>query len=282
MQPKIGVVTGANCGIGKETARGLAQMGFQVVLACRDAARANAARDELIAATGNRDIHAMSLDLSRVDSIDRFIAAFRKRFDRLDLLINNAGAMWRERTLTSTGLEATFATNHLGPFALTLGLLDLLEKSAPSRVIMISSKLHLKAKLELDDLGYEIRKYAGFDAYGASKLANVIFVRTLARRLGESGVRINAVHPGEAATLIARDYGKAMTLLMRILYRSPKVASVTPLYAATAPEADVSGEYFMNSRVAPHSPLADDLALQDRLWSVSEELLRSARSGGGA
>lgn len=277
MHSKICVVTGANSGIGKETARGLAQMGFTVVLACRDAARANAARDELAAATGNPDLCTMRLDLASIGSIDAFIAELRQRFGRLDLLVNNAGAIWRRRTLTVGGIEATFAVNHLGPFALTLGLLDLLEASAPSRVVMVSSKLHVGARLDLDDLSYEKRRYSGFGAYNASKLANVIFARALARRLGKSDVRVNAVHPGEAATGIARDYGKVMTTLMRLVYRAPKVASSTTLFAATAPEADVSGHFFRDSRVSPHSPLADDVELQERLWSISEELIRSAR-----
>ncbi len=277
MHSKICVVTGANTGIGKETARGLAERGFTVVLACRDAARGNAARDEIAAATGDPDVHVMRLDLASIGSVDAFVAELRQRFGRLDLLVNNAGAIWRRRTLTVSGLEATFAVNHLGPFALTLGLLDLLEQSASPRVVMVSSKLHVGAQLELDDLLYEKRRYSGFGAYNASKLANVIFTRALARRLGASSVRVNAVHPGEAATAIARDYGRLMTALMRLLYRSPKAASSTVLFAATAPEADVSGRYFSDSRVAPHSPLADDVALQERLWSVSEELLRAAR-----
>jgi NAD(P)-dependent dehydrogenase (short-subunit alcohol dehydrogenase family) len=278
MPAKIAVVTGANSGIGKETARGLAQMGFTVVLACRDAARASAARDELIAATGNPNVDAMNLDLASIGSVDAFVAEFRQRFARLDLLVNNAGAVWRKRTLTAGGVEASFAVNHLGPFALTLGLLDLLERSAPSRVVMVSSKLHIGAQLDLEDLLYEKRRYSGFGAYNASKLANMIFARALARRLATSDVRVNAVHPGEAATAIARDYGRIMMWLMRLIYRAPKVASSTTLFAATAAEADVSGRFFRDSHIAPHSPLADDEVLQERLWSVSEALIRSARA----
>jgi NAD(P)-dependent dehydrogenase (short-subunit alcohol dehydrogenase family) len=280
MPSKICVVTGASSGIGKEIARGLALMGSTVVLACRDAARAEAARDEISTATRNPNVWPMSLDLARIASIDAFVDELRRRFGRLDLLVNNAAAIWRKRKLTESGVESTFAVNHLGPFALTLGLLELLEASAPSRIVMVSSKLHVGGRLELDDLLYEKRRYSGFAAYNASKLANVIFARTLARRLGRGDVRVNAVHPGEAATAIGRDYGRIMMLLMRLLYRSPKLAAATPLYVATSPdaEADVSGRFFRDSRQAPHSPLADDVALQDRLWSVSEELIRAARA----
>jgi NAD(P)-dependent dehydrogenase (short-subunit alcohol dehydrogenase family) len=267
---KISIVTGATSGFGKETARGLAQKGFTVVLACRDVARADATRKELIAATGNPNVIAMRLDLASIRSIDAFIAEFRRCFVRLDLLVNNAGAMFRKRTLTESGTEATFAVNHLGPFALTLGLLDLLEKSASPRIVMVSSKLHLGARLELDDLLYEKRSYAGLAAYNASKLANVIFTRALARK---TQVRVNAVHPGEAATGIARDCGTFMKMMMRLAYRSPKAAPI--LFVAT--EAEGSGQFFKDSRVSPHSPLADDERLQERLWSISEQLIGWAR-----
>jgi NAD(P)-dependent dehydrogenase (short-subunit alcohol dehydrogenase family) len=272
---KISIVTGATSGFGKETARGLAQKGFTVVLPCRDLARGEATRKELIDATGNPSIIAMSLDLASIRSIDAFIAEFRRCFARLDLLVNNAGAWFRKRKLTESGLEATFAVNHLGPFALTMGLLDLLEKSAPSRIVMVSSMLHLRARLELDDLQYEKRRYASFAAYNASKLANVIFTRTLARRLGKSEVRVNAVHPGAAGTGLARDYGKLMMMMMRLFYGSPKGSAT--LFAAT--EAEGTGHYFKDGRVSPHSPLADDEQVQERLWSISEQLIGWARRG---
>src|SRR5262249_6631092 len=161
----------------------------------RDEDRGRATRDELSSETNNADVYAMSLDLARIRSIDAFVAEFRHRFGRLHLLVNNAGAVFRRRTLGESGAEATFSVNHLGPFALTLGLLDLLEKSAPSRIVMVSSKLHFGASLDLDDIRCETRKYGGFDAYNSSKLANVIFARALARRLGQSQVQVNALHP---------------------------------------------------------------------------------------
>jgi NAD(P)-dependent dehydrogenase (short-subunit alcohol dehydrogenase family) len=277
---KVCIVTGANSGLGKETARGLAAFGATVVLACRDAGRGEAAGDEIRAATANSRVYPMTLDLASFRSIDEFTDDFLARFGRLDVLVNNAAAVWRKRTLTAGGLEATFAVNHLGPFALTLGLLDMLGRSAPSRVVMVSSKLHMGAPLDLNDPLYEKRPYAGFGAYNSSKLANVIFARALARRLGNGGVSVNAVHPGEAGTGIARDYGKVMTALMRLIYGSPKKPSNrTTLYAATAPEAgSVSGAFFRNRRVAPHSPLADDQLVQDQLWSISESLIRLGRA----
>jgi NAD(P)-dependent dehydrogenase (short-subunit alcohol dehydrogenase family) len=256
MSSKICVVTGASSGIGKVTARGLAEQGHTVVLACRDLARANAARDELSAATRNPGISVMRVDLASITSIDGFVTEFRQRFGRLDLLVNNAGALWRRRTLTEGGVEATFAVNHLGHFALTLGLLDLLEQCAPARVVMVSSKLHVGAHLDLDDLNYDKRSYGGFNAYNASKLANVVFAVALARRTRGKGVTVSAVHPGDAATLIARDYGRAMITMMKLLYRSPKVPGSTTLFAATAPEASASGVFYRDCRVAEHSPEA--------------------------
>jgi NAD(P)-dependent dehydrogenase (short-subunit alcohol dehydrogenase family) len=277
---KICIVTGASSGLGKETARDLAALGATVVLACRNEARGNAARHEISAATANERVYAMTLDLSILRSIDAFRAEFLRRFSRLDVLVNNAAVLWRKRTLTASGLEATFVVNHLGHFALTLGLLDLISRSAPSRIVMVSSKYHAGALLDLTDPLYEKRRYSGFGAYNASKLANVIFTRALARQLGESGVCVNAVHPGEAGTAIARDYGKAVMTLMRLLYGSPKHPSKsTTLFAATSSEAGaVSGSFFRNRRVVPHSPLADDQTVQDQLWSVSESLIRLMRA----
>jgi NAD(P)-dependent dehydrogenase (short-subunit alcohol dehydrogenase family) len=275
MNEKVCIVTGASSGIGKETAREMAARGATVVLACRDKQRADAARADIVASTGNREVSVMTLDLASVASIDAFVEGFGRRFDRLDVLVNNAAALWRRRTLTASGIEATLAINHLGPFALSLGLLEM---RTPAHIVMVSSKLHLDARLDLEDLLWEKRPYRGFGAYYASKLANVIFTRALARRLGDKAVRVNALHPGEAGTEIARDYGKAMMLLMRVLYGSPKRATRATMFVATSPEVgSVSGAYFQDCRVAPHSPLADDVGVQDALWSASEALLRSCR-----
>lgn len=278
MNGKVCVVTGASSGIGKETARGLAALGAQVVLACRDLEKAEEARSEIADSTGSSMVCVIPLELSSFDSIDRFADGIRQRFGRLDVLVNNAGVLWKKRTITPKGLEATFHVNHLGPFALSLALLDLLKKTAPSRIVMVSSKLHVGAPLDLDDLLYERRPYKGFGAYNASKLANVIFAKTLATRLDGSGVSINSLHPGEAGTAIARDYGKAMVTMMRLIYGSPKKAAKTPVFVASSPDAaKVSGAFFKDCRVAPHSPLADDAAVRDRLWSASEALIRMAR-----
>jgi NAD(P)-dependent dehydrogenase (short-subunit alcohol dehydrogenase family) len=281
VKEKVCVVTGASSGIGKETARAMAARGATVVLACRDEARAGAAREDIVTSTGNREVSAMPLDLTSVASVDAFAEALGLRFGRLDVLVNNAAALWRRRTLTASGIEATLAVNHLGPFALSLGLLELLKSSAPSRIVMVSSKLHYAAPLDLDDLLWEKRSYNAFGAYNATKRANVVFARALARRLGDRTVRINALHPGEAGTAIARDYGKAVTLLMRILYGTPKRATKGMMFVATSPEAGaVSGMYFQDCRVAQHSPLADDVGFQDALWSASEALVRSCRERG--
>jgi NAD(P)-dependent dehydrogenase (short-subunit alcohol dehydrogenase family) len=275
---KVCVVTGASSGIGKETARGLAALGAQVVLACRDLEKAEEARSAIAESTGNPDVCVIPLELTSFDSIDRFADGVRQRFGRLDVLINNAGVLWKKRKVTQKGLEATFHINHLGPFALSLALLDLLKQSAPSRIVMVSSKLHVGAPLDLDDLLYERRPYKGFGAYNASKLANVVFAKTLATRLAGSGVTVNSLHPGEAGTSIARDYGKAMVTMMRLIYGSPKNAAKTPIFVASSPEAaQASGVFFKDCRIAPHSPLADDAALRDRLWSSSEALIRMAR-----
>jgi NAD(P)-dependent dehydrogenase (short-subunit alcohol dehydrogenase family) len=275
---KVCVVTGASDGIGKETARGLAALGAHVILACRDPIKAEAARSDIFSTTGSSALTILPLDLSSFESINRFVGLLREKFDRLHVLVNNAAALWKARRLTGAGVEATFHTNHLGPFALSLALLDLLKASGPSRVVMVSSKLHVGAPLDLDDLGYERRPYKGFGAYNASKLANVIFAKTLARRLEGSNVSVNSLHPGEAGTAIARDYGRLMVMTMRLIYGSAKRAAKTPVFVATSDEAGkANGAFFKDCRIAPHSPLADDTAVQDRLWTASEAMIRGAR-----
>jgi NAD(P)-dependent dehydrogenase (short-subunit alcohol dehydrogenase family) len=283
MKNKVCIVTGASSGIGKETARGLAALDATVVLACRDATRAEAAREEIVASTGSGTVSVLPLDLADIASIDRFVAAFRERFDRLDVLVDNAAGLWRRRTVTRSGLESTFAVNHLGHFALTLGLLDRLVQSAPARIVMVSSKLHVGAPFDVDDLLFERRRYGGFAAYNASKLANVIFTRAMARRLEGTGVTINALHPGEAATGIARDYGRLMTMTMRVIYPKPTKAARTPIFVATAPEIEgVSGRFFSAGTEAPYAPIADDVEIQERLWTESQRLLATAREAASA
>ena len=274
MQGKVCIVTGSNTGIGKETARGLAQRGATVVLACRDVAKAGAARDDIAATTGRNDVEVEALDLGSTASIRAFAARFKAKHQRLDVLVNNAGVWMTSRTTTAEGFESTFGVNHLGTFLLTQELLPLLKSSAPSRVVVLSSALHYRGKMVWDDLQYERRKFAGTAAYNQSKLANVLFTIALARRLEGTGVTVNAVHPGVVATELSRAYPKLLVKLFHLFLLTPEKGAACSLHVATAPElSKVTGEYFEKSKIKLSAAAARDEAPQEQLWKLSETLL---------
>lgn len=273
MNGKVCIVTGGNTGIGKETARGLAQRGAKVVLACRDTARGEAARDDIARSTGRKDVEVIALDLGSKASIRAFGERFRATHERLDVLVNNAGVWRSSRGTTEEGLEATFGVNHVGTWLLTQDLLPLLKKSAPSRVVVLSSKLHYRGRMDWEDLQFERRKYGTTAAYAQSKLANVLFTKALARRLEGTGVTVNAVHPGVVRTELMRDYPKLLVKIFTLFLLTPEQGAECSLHVATAPElAGVTGEYFEKSRIKPAAAEALDEAAQERLWALTEAL----------
>jgi NAD(P)-dependent dehydrogenase (short-subunit alcohol dehydrogenase family) len=278
MQGKVCVVTGANTGIGRETARGLAQAGATVVLACRDTAKAQDARSSIARSTGRDDVVVMALDLGDTASIRAFAAAFRERYVRLDVLVNNAGVAPRQRATTRDGFESTFGVNHLGTALLTFELLDLLRASAPSRVVVVSSDLHHRGKMVWDDLQFERRSFQGLAAYCQSKLANVLFAKALARRLDGDGVTVNALHPGVVATELTRHYPRPLVAIWQLFLLTPAQGAACSLHVATSAELEgVTGEYFEKSRIKPAARAARDEAAQEKLWALTEQLLRRVR-----
>lgn len=273
MNGKVCIVTGGNTGIGKETARGLAQRGAKVVLACRDTGKAEAARDDIARSTGRKDVEVIALDLGSKASIRAFGERFRAAHERLDVLVNNAGVWRSSRGTTEDGIEATFGVNHVGTWLLTQDLLPLLKKSAPSRIVVLSSKLHYRGRMDWEDLQFERRKYSTAAAYSQSKLANVLFTKALARRLDGAGVMVNAVHPGVVSTDLMRDYPKLLVKLFNLFLLTPEQGAACSLHVATAPElAGVTGEYFEKSRIKPAAAEALDEAAQERLWALTEAL----------
>jgi NAD(P)-dependent dehydrogenase (short-subunit alcohol dehydrogenase family) len=274
MTGKICVVTGANSGIGKMTAVGLAKAGATVVMACRDLARSSEALAEIRALSGSDQVHLMQLDLASQASIRAFAEAFTQRFDRLDVLVNNAGVASPAHKLTADGFELHFGVNHLGSFLLTTLLLPVLESSAPSRVLVVAGSAQKSGKINWDDLQYE-QKYSIMRAGRQSKLANLMFVRALAQRA--QGVTVNALDPGSTATGITRELPAPVRGLMGLLFKSPEKGARTSIYLATAPEvADVTGKYFKDSReIQPNRDALDDNAVQ-RLWQISEHLTAEA------
>lgn len=275
MKNKICIVTGGNTGIGKATVAGLAQRGATVVIACRDVDKGKATLDEIAAKTGSKDLHVMQLDLASLESVRAFAAAFTARFARLDVLVENAGVMTEKRQLTADGLEMNFGVNHVGHFLLTELLLPLLKTSAPSRVVVVSSNVHSSGKIDFDDLASE--KSWGFGSYPRSKLANMLFVRALAKRLEGSKVVVNGLHPGVISTELARDFPAPIRLMAKWFFKSPEQGARTSLYLATAPEAaEISGRYFVDAKEKKPGAAALDDALAERLWTETERLVARA------
>jgi retinol dehydrogenase-12 len=275
MQGKICLVTGATSGIGLVTARELARQGARVLLVGRDPAKCADAVEQIRERTGNPEVEALLADLSSQQQIRDLARQVRERCPRLDVLINNAGGMWLKREVTVDGLEMTFAVNHLAYFLLTQLLLEPLQASAPARVVNVASAAHRKATLDFDDLQGE-RRYDGWRAYCRSKLANLLFTYELARRLADTGVTSNALHPGWVATGFARNNGwrgRLFQLAARCLAISPEEGARTVLYLATAPEVQgVNGQYFVRERAISSSPISYDEAAASRLWQLSQEL----------
>ena len=277
MKGKIVIVTGANAGIGKATAAQLSDLGATVVLACRCKERGEAALGELSCVDG-RCFDLMPLDLADLDSVRAFAAAFAKKYDRLDALINNAGILGRHRAQTKQGFEMSFGVNYLGAFLLTILLLPLLERSGQGRVVMMASVAHGWGDVRFDDLNFT-RGYNRFAAYGHSKLCCLLFTRALAQKLRARGSRVtvNAVHPGIVATdiVVNRANGRFrwVASLMKLLFMDSDEGAKTSVFLASDPAlCDVSGEYFYRCKIEPSSEESKNLASANRLYDVSLKL----------
>jgi NAD(P)-dependent dehydrogenase (short-subunit alcohol dehydrogenase family) len=275
MHGKVVVITGATSGIGSVAAETLAGMGARIVLVARDQARAQAelARLREKAPGVSHSVHYA--DLSRIADMRRLAAEIASAEPRIDVLINNAGALFGHRTVTADGLEMTFATNHMSYFVLTQGLRERLLASSPARVINTSSDAHKGAKLDFNDL-QSANNYGGFKVYGRSKLANILFTRELARRLAGTGVTANCLHPGFVSTRFGDQSGGVLSLLVRVAKNfaiTPEKGAETIVFLASSDDvAGVSGEYFYKNRVATPTQEARDDAAAKRLWQESEKL----------
>ena len=269
---RVFLVTGANSGIGKATALGLARLGGTVVMACRSATRGEAARQDIVRDSGNSKVYLEIVDLASEDSTRSFAEEFQRKYPRLDVLINNAGVYTPHREVTPDGLERTFEVNYLSGFLLTHLLLDLLKKSAPSRIVNVSSSAHSGGTIHFDDLQGE-QRYGGFGAYGQSKLAQILFTQELARRLQGTGVTVNACHPGVIRTNLGMGGTSAVVRFVRMFFKSPEKGAQTPIYLSVSPEVGgVTGKYFANNRLREPSRAAQDPDVARRLFDVSAEL----------
>jgi NAD(P)-dependent dehydrogenase (short-subunit alcohol dehydrogenase family) len=273
MNDKICIVTGANSGIGKETAAALAEQGATVAIVCRDRAKGERAVADVVRRSKNDRVSLFVADLSSHASVREVAAEPDAALPRVDVLVNNAGLIMGERVLTVDGIETTFAVNHLAYFLLTRLLEAKLRASAPARVVSVASDAHQSGTIDFDDIGGE-RGYSGWKAYSQSKLANVLFTYELARRLDGSGVTANCLHPGVVGTNFANAgpwFVRAAFTLAKPFLVSPAKGAQTSIYLASSPEVEgVTGKYFANRREARSNRESHDPQIAARLWSLSE------------
>lgn len=289
VKDRICLVTGANTGVGLETARALSALGATVVMTARDPEKGRAAVEDVKRSTGNDQVELLALDLASLQSVRDAASRFAQRHHALHVLVNNAGLILTERTVTEDGFEATFGINHLGHFELTQRLLPLLESSAPARIINLSSEAHRSSQgLDFDDLLYAKRPYRGMRVYADSKLANLYFTRELARRVRNKGIVAHAVHPGVVRTGFGMD-GDARGLLrvavgvLRPFMLTPAGGAQTSVHVATSTEAESqTGLYWERSRPKTPTAVAKDDEAARRLWAISERLIREASAQAAA
>jgi len=281
---KVCVVTGANVGIGKETAKDFVRRGARVIIACRDLEKAEQAKLEIIQDTGitNR-VEVMHLDLSSFKAVRKFASELCAKEGKIDILVNNAGIAFHPKTMTADGEEQVMQVNHLSSFLLTNLLTDLLKAAGNARVINLSSLAHTWAKegIQFDDLKWENTKFDSWQAYGQSKLANILFTREFARRNAKSGITVYSVHPGAVSTELGRHYqSKIPSFLLpvtdkaKLFLKTPVGGAQTTIYCAVEPSlATETGKYYADcARIGTSVPALDDKQAK-KLWDVSKDIV---------
>lgn len=276
MEGKICLVTGATAGIGEATALQLAKLGATVVGVGRNPIKIENSIRMIKEKSGNPNVSFLLADLSSQKDIRNLAQQFKDQCNRLDVLVNNAGATFAERQQSVDGVEMTFALNHLGYFLLTNLLLDLLKESAPARIINVSSSLHKIGKLDFEDIPFD-NGYSRSKAYQRTKLANIAFTNELARRLSNQSVTVNAMNPGLVATNVGNAAGGLTAKIKGIVDKiggiTPEEGARTIIYLTSSPDVSgVSGRYFVKERSIPSSKISYDIKFCRRLWDISESL----------
>ena len=276
MQPRLCLITGANSGIGRITALELAKKGFDILMLCRNLDKARPVRQEIKAVSQTRRVDLIQCDVASQESVVQAAREIIDRYDHLDVLLNNAGLYLDQPQFSPEGIELTFATNHLGPFLLTNLLLDLLQKGQHARVVTVSSEAHRWSRgFRLDEIARP-RSYNGINAYGASKLCNILFAKELANRLMDVGITSNSLHPGAVNTNFggaAASWQGAIFRLMKPFFITPEQGAQTSIYLASSAEVErVTGLYFDKSRPKTPSSEARSEFNATKLWQLSEQL----------
>ena len=277
MAGKVVLVTGATGGIGKATAIGLATMGARVGITGRDPVRAEQAAGDIRSASGNPAVDVFAADMSSQAEVRRLAGAVLDAYPRLNVLVNNVGGFWAHRHPTADGLEHTFALNHLAPFLLTNLLLDRLKASAPARVVTVSSGAQAAGRIDFDDL-QGARSYSGQRAYSQSKLANILFTNELARRIQDTGITANSVHPGVVRTNFGSEdqagFFRIISPVVRPFLKTPTQGAWTPIYLASSPDVEgITGQFFAKRKPKTANKAAGDADVTARLWRVSTALV---------
>jgi NAD(P)-dependent dehydrogenase (short-subunit alcohol dehydrogenase family) len=275
------LVTGGTSGIGLEAARSLARQGANVVLVGRDATKTVRCLEDIRASVPGAEVSSLLCDFSRQAQVRQLADEVLRTFDRLDVLVNNAGTVFKDRTFTEDGIEATFAVNHLGYFLLTQLLLERIVSSAPARIVNVASVGHRRGTMDFADLFFE-RGYFVAKAYGRSKLGNVLYTRLLAQKLAGTGVTVNSLHPGAVDTAMwsgAPGWAKPLiAVIRRFAFISAEQGAQRIVQLVASPElSGITGQYFENDKVVDPAPLARDDALARRLWEESERLTELPR-----
>jgi NAD(P)-dependent dehydrogenase (short-subunit alcohol dehydrogenase family) len=275
MYGKVVLITGANSGVGRVTARELAKQGACVLMVCRDTGRGSEALAEVARSAAGPGPQLLLADLSSQQSVRALADDVRRRFTAIDVLINNAAGIFAQREVTTDGIEKTFATNHLGPFLLTNLVLDLLREAASGRIINVAAEVY-PGKLDFDNLQSE-KSYGLLSAYFRSKLENIIFTFELARRLRGTKVTANCVSPGPTRTRFGDNMTGPAGLFPRLtkpLFPSAEKGARTMIHLALSPEMkDVSGRFFLRQRAQRTKPVTNDIKVAERLWHISAELV---------
>ena len=277
MSGKICIVTGSNSGIGKETALALVEMDATVIMVVRNQKKGQKTLNEIIAQTGNHSVSLMLCDMSSMASIRSFAKEFKKKYSRLDVLVNNASGQFSKREVTPEGFERTFMVDYLAPFLLTYELLDLLKACAPSRIVNVSSGLAKNGKINFDDL-QSVKDYKGMQVYSNAKLMLLLFTYELSRRLEGTGVTANVLMPGFVATNLGKNSGSLLSSIMFKMVRpmqiNAKKGAETSVYLASFDELrDVNGKCFAKKKEVVTCPTSYDESMQNRLWNETFALL---------
>jgi NAD(P)-dependent dehydrogenase (short-subunit alcohol dehydrogenase family) len=265
------IITGATSGIGKEALLALAGENANIVMPVRNLEKGGHVREHVVKKTGNSSITPLECNLSSLNSIRRFAAAYKKRYGMLHLLINNAGTWQSKRKETEDSIEMNFGVNHLAPFLMTNLLLDELRAGAPSRIINVSSNAHMYGRINFNDLEGR-KKFSGIRSYGQSKLANILFTRHLAEKVKKDNITVNCMHPGVVATNLFDQLNPVIRKIMRPFMISPRKGAETLVYLSASPDIEkVTGEYFIKKKVRNPFPAARNKKDAERLWEISRE-----------